>query len=688
MNVYPSGSLIGERFEVAGRPLMGGQGIVYLCIDTQDQRPVALKTFRPEFLPNRAARDRFLREGSHWTDLGAHPHIVRCYQVVGVGHGTEVYLVLELVAKGEGRADASLRSRLIPGRPLPAETALLFALQAARGMQHAVTTIPGFVHRDLKPENLLVGADRLSGSDGIEGMWFARILRRRAVRPAGSAANRLRVTDFGLVRALGAGEAISAVGEDEQLPARPGLTRVGRIMGTPSYMAPEQWEGPDVDLRADVYALGCILGEMLTGHALVQERTLQGLRQAHQAGHAAQNARGLESNLAAVLSRCLVVDRAARYGSWGEVEAALEATYEEMTGREAPAPEPEAALSRAERVAAGWSYRTIGASYIEMGDAQTALRYSERARVVGAAEGNRQLEATGLAGLGAACGRLGDAHRAIRYLEQAVAIFRETGNRMDVGNALGNLGAVYVQLGDTSRAIAHHEQHLAIAREIGNRYQEAMAATNLGTTYLELGDARRAIGYCRQTLAIAREIGNRRLEEIALGNLGGAHGELGHVRRAIDFCNQQLVMAREIGDRRGEGLALLNLGAIYSGMGHGRRAIDYHTRSLAIHREIGDRRRLAQNLGDLGNDYLALGDVRQAIRFFRQATSVFEEIGDNMDAARAGHSLVIALAIQGRFSEALPYAERAAQIYAQAGQADEHVQEAQNLLARIQAELR
>ena len=67
-----------------------------------------------------------------------------------------------MVAQEQGRQDASLRSWLIPGQPLPVEQALLFALQIARGMKHATEKIPGFVRRDLKPENLLVGADRLS----------------------------------------------------------------------------------------------------------------------------------------------------------------------------------------------------------------------------------------------------------------------------------------------------------------------------------------------------------------------------------------------------------------------------------------------------------------------------------------------------------------------------------------------
>jgi serine/threonine protein kinase len=159
---------------------MGGMGIVYLCHDHEEDRPVALKTFKPEYLPDRATRDRFLREGDTWVRLGRHSHIVRAYRVERVGHGLEVFLVLELVAKEQGRKDASLRSWLTPGQPLPVAQALLFGLQITRGMAQATAAIPGLVHRDLKPENVLVGSDRLSNVD----------------------INRLRVTDFGLAGVL------------------------------------------------------------------------------------------------------------------------------------------------------------------------------------------------------------------------------------------------------------------------------------------------------------------------------------------------------------------------------------------------------------------------------------------------------------------------------------------------------
>ena len=87
MQVHPSGTRIAGRYEVAGRPLVGGMGIVYLCFDHQEQRPVALKTFKPEFLPDRAARERFLEEGNTWVRLGKHPHIVRPTPCERIGDG-------------------------------------------------------------------------------------------------------------------------------------------------------------------------------------------------------------------------------------------------------------------------------------------------------------------------------------------------------------------------------------------------------------------------------------------------------------------------------------------------------------------------------------------------------------------------------------------------------------------------
>jgi serine/threonine protein kinase len=291
MNIYPPGARIAGQYEVAGRPLVGGMGIVYMCLDHEEDRPVALKTFKPEYLPDRAARDRFLREGTAWVDLGAHPHVVRCYRVLRID--PEVYLVLELVAKEQGRDDASLRAWLTPGQPLPVEQALLFGLQIARGMRHAAEVVPGFVHRDLKPENVLVGADHLSNAP----------------------TNRLRVTDFGLAAVLeSAGQRVdeSAISDTGHAPRNTQLTH--GIVGTPLYMAPEQWRGESVTTGTDIYAWGCMLYEMLAGQRAAAGHSLSALQRAHCEGDLRPLPPDLPESVRALLTCCLAVEPGERYG--------------------------------------------------------------------------------------------------------------------------------------------------------------------------------------------------------------------------------------------------------------------------------------------------------------------------------------------------------------------------------------
>jgi len=652
MKTYPPGTRIAGRYEIAGRPLMGGMGIVYICLDTETDRPVALKTFRPEFLPDRAARDRFLREGTVWVDLGAHPHVVRCYQVFKLNVRDEVYLVLELVGKEPGREDASLRSWLAPGQPLPVEQTLLFALQIARGMKHATDVIPGFVHRDLKPENVLVGADHLSGAP----------------------TNRLRVTDFGLATILQeAAPHITKTASDTQHGTRNKQHAIRNTqlthgaVGTPLYMAPEQWQRQPVTAATDVYALGCILYEMLAGQRAVPAHSLTALQRVHCAGQVRPLPEGLSATVGQIVTRCLAVELGERYRDWGQVEAALAAAYEDLADRPAPQPEPAALVSRAQRVAAGWSYSEMGASYLYIGKAEVAAGYFERAQEVGSAEGEQELEGTALNNLGEVYRNLGDAHRAIGYYEQALAIAIEIGDRRGEGNALGNLGIAYFQLGDARRVIQFCEQALVIRREIGDRRGQGIDLGNLGLAYAALGNARRAIGYYEQQLVVTREIGDRRGDGNALGNLGSAYLQLGDARRAVGYYEQALEIALEIGDRRGQGTDLNNLGEAYRNLGDAHRAIGYYEQALAIAIEIGDRLGEGNALGNLGTACAALGGARRAIGYYEQQLVITREIGDRRGESNALMGLGIAYADLGDVQRAIEHEEQALEIYREIG---------------------
>jgi serine/threonine protein kinase len=452
MEFYPPGFRIAGRYEVASRPLMGGMGIVYICYDHREDRYVALKTFKPEYLPDRAGRDRFLREGTHWVDLGTYPHVVRCYEVERVGDGTEVYLALELVAKEQGRDDASLRAWLTPGQPLPPETALLFALQIARGMKHAADSIPGFVHRDLKPENVLVGADRLPDTP----------------------VNRLRVTDFGLAAVLqGAGtQAESTSGGTAAITTSQFAIRSTQlthgIAGTPLYMAPEQWRGEPVGVYTDVYALGCILYEMLAGQPAVAGRSVETLQRAHCAGDLRPLPADLPEPACILLDRCLALEPGERPGSWEEVEEDLASALEAVTGQRAPALLPPAAPSRAERVQAGWSHSEMGGGYLDIGKAEVAAAYFERARAAGAAEGERALEGAALGNLGSAYAALGNMQQAIVYLQQAIEIQEETGYLIDVAGYSMNVSIFLAQKGLIAEALPYAERAAKVVAQIGH----------------------------------------------------------------------------------------------------------------------------------------------------------------------------------------------------------------------------
>jgi len=207
-------------YEIVGPLGSGGMGEVYRAKDERLAREVAIKV-----LPSRVAGDegflgRFEREAKAVAAL-SHPGILAIFDF-----GTEgglTYAVTELL-DGE-----TLRARLTSGA-LPARKAVDLAVQIARGL--AAAHDKGIVHRDLKPENLFVTRD-----------------------------GRVKILDFGLARAVEAPSGENAT----QTPTRVELTSPGAVLGTVGYMSPEQVRGAAADARSDIFSLGCVLYEMLTG---------------------------------------------------------------------------------------------------------------------------------------------------------------------------------------------------------------------------------------------------------------------------------------------------------------------------------------------------------------------------------------------------------------------------------------
>jgi len=218
-------------YEVLSELGAGSMGEVYRARDTRLGRDVAIKVLPALFLSNPERRTRFEREARVLASLN-HPHIAAIYGVEEAGN--TLALVLELV---EG---PTLADRIAHG-PLPLEQALVLAQQMAEALEAAHEK--GIVHRDLKPANI-------------------------KITPAGA----VKVLDFGIAKVS------AADGSRPDLSQSPSITattpREGVILGTAAYMSPEQARGQAVDKRADIWAFGCVLYEMMTARQAFPGETL------------------------------------------------------------------------------------------------------------------------------------------------------------------------------------------------------------------------------------------------------------------------------------------------------------------------------------------------------------------------------------------------------------------------------
>ena len=659
MQTYPPSTRIGQ-YEIASRPMKGGMGVVYFALDHgNDGRPVALKTFRPELLPDRAARDRFLREGTAWVELGSHLHIVRCYKVEYID--PTAFLVLELITKEQNMLDASLRSWLIPGHPLPLEQALLFALQIARGMQHATEKIPGFVHRDLKPENILVGVDRLPDTN----------------------INLLRVTDFGLATML-KGE-IGKISDEVKIKDINRTQLTQGPVGTPVYMAPEQWKGELVGVFTDVYAFGCILYEMLVGFRAVEGKTITELKVSHCDGRIRETPANFSKDVADVLARCLTLNSYHRYQTWAELTYSLEGIYVKRSNRPISREPKLTELTYKEKVQTGLSYNAIGLAYKDIGKTDLAVRFFKQALVVGKNEQAQGLLGAALGNLGLVFTRLGNVHEAIRFYEQAHSIAQKIGLRRDESASLINLGTAHATLGDFQQAISFYQEALKIYLEIGDARGVVGALGSLGNAYANLSDTTQAIQSYEKAFQIASKIGDRRGEGASLGNLGSVYMEIGEFPKAIGYLEQCLAISREIGDLMGEGAAFGNLGITYKNLGETTKAIAFHELALKIHKDVGDRHAEGRDLVNLGNANLDMGDIQKALMYYEENLIIQRDIGNPNKIALTCYNLAHLFEKMGDRSRSLENAQEALQIFTRIG--NPMTQQTADLISRLQSNL-
>jgi eukaryotic-like serine/threonine-protein kinase len=267
-------AVFGDRYELGPVLGQGGMARVYRGIDRTLQRPVAIKVLAGPYHQDRGFVQRFRREAQAAARLN-HPNIVSVHDS-GSDDGTH-FIVMELV---EGQ---SLGTRLKSEGPIPPAEATRIGMAVARGL--AAAHERGVIHRDVKPGNVMLTED-----GGV------------------------KVLDFGIAHASGAEE----------------ITRSGLVLGSALYLSPEQAQGASGDERSDLYGLGCVLYQMLTGRPpFVADDPMASLYQ-HVNGRPAppSSIRPVPEDLERIVLRCLEKDPASRFASASELESALGAASE------------------------------------------------------------------------------------------------------------------------------------------------------------------------------------------------------------------------------------------------------------------------------------------------------------------------------------------------------------------------
>jgi serine/threonine protein kinase len=267
------GDKLGSNYQITGIIGIGGMGRIYSATQAKLNREVAIKVVRPDGKDLDVLLKRFEREAAIVGKL-QHPHVLKVFD-----YGTEdglVYLVMEW-QKGGNLSDLLGQGIL----PLPTTVKIFEQLASALDYTHQ----QGIIHRDLKPENILLDA-----------------------------AYNVYLTDFGIAKV------------NSERSEHASLTLTGATIGTPSYMSPEQWQGTDLDNRADIYAMGIVLFEMLSGKLPFTGDTPFALMHKHineSLVLVAPLRAGLPSVVDKVLQKALAKDRAYRFTSANEFAEAF-----------------------------------------------------------------------------------------------------------------------------------------------------------------------------------------------------------------------------------------------------------------------------------------------------------------------------------------------------------------------------
>jgi tetratricopeptide (TPR) repeat protein len=590
-----SPNIIDGRYKVI-KTLAGGMGIVYLCLDlNQSDFPVALKTIKPDFLPNSDARSKFLREANIWIQLGFHPNIVHAYKVEYFPETHETFIVTEFIQTPQGLHDASLRSWILDGR-IDLERVMNFGIQIIHGMKYATTQIPDLVHRDLKPENILIGPDETA-----------------------------KVSDFGISSSI-----MSDVPIESGIPKDNIKDKTRSAIGTLNYMSPEQIMAQPLDCRSDIYAYGLIIYELLCGIPAIDGQNDRQVIHSHLNGDALRRANEniRNVNLRTFVMRCVHPEVKVRYKDWAELEKALNSNYKLVLGKDPPENEYPIDISLYGFFQKAGSYLAIGASYVDAGDYGKAEVFTQKALEFSQKIASPRLEAAALSNLGLISSQQGLYDKAINYFSFSINISFKLYDLASHAINLGNMGGAYQRLGNIEKARDCFVQSLTLAKSDGLVGIQAAQLGNLAISFAEQGQFQKAISFYNKAIEILRD----RNAEVALStnysNLANTYLLIGDLSSSEENLLKALELAVKNGVKQQQSVILGNLANVMIARGNLSRALELFSDATSISNEIGGQSSLCKNLAGIATIFTKQHKYKEAMEYFENALHIAEDLGD------------------------------------------------------------
>jgi tetratricopeptide (TPR) repeat protein len=614
------GQILAGRYQVAAFLGHGAVGEVYEAEDLELGERIAVKILHPGIAGDEQALHRFKQE-IQLARRVTHPNVCRTYDLVYHREPAPpdaparpwVFLTMELLRGKTLEERLALEGRMTPGEALP----LVRQIAAALGAAHAA----GVVHRDLKSANIVLESS-----------------------PAGV---RAVVNDFGL--------AWSA--DDEA--SSPALEPVG----SPAYMAPEQVRGEPATAATDIYALGVVLYEMVTGDLpfLGESAFYTAVKRLQELPPSPRDkVAELDPVWEEVILRCLKREPADRFSAVGEVVRALSgaAPQAELNGWHPRIP-------RAARIAAACLLVLLPGAFALL---------SPRVRSEGpepkpAGPLRRELHglATALQNTSALRFELEDLAASRRDRQEALLLSQQIGDEEGIAKALDGLANLDRQEGDLTGAQQKYEQVLAIYRRLGQPRQEASALHEIGRVWTLRREPQRALKIFDQALALCGGPSRCPQEASILNDIGRARWALGELAPSHAIYERSLKLSRAAHDNLEEAKALVGLGYALIDLGRPGAAQAPFEQALAIFQSRGNRGRATMVISGMGRALAVQGDYRGALRKYKEARAIRLELGERFIAAES--LLTIAeLALEHHdFTEAARSAREAAQDFRQLG---------------------